>query len=84
MMTRATVDAILRFIQKSEIPTVDITGGAPELKSTFDYPPERSKPERASGSGGLSANPVQCQLIHLGNRYWPLEVGSSSGETFTS
>ena len=68
MMTRATVDAHLRLIQKSEIPTVDSTGGAPELISNFDYPPERSQQERASGSGGLSANTVQCQLIHLGNR----------------
>lgn len=37
MMTRETVDAILRFLQKSEIPTVDITGGAPELNPNFDY-----------------------------------------------
>jgi len=43
MMTRATVDAILRLIQKSEIPTVDSTGEAPEFKSNFDYPP-RKKP----------------------------------------
>lgn len=37
MMTRETVDAILRFLEGSEIPTVDITGGAPELNLHFDY-----------------------------------------------
>ncbi len=36
MMTRETVDAILAFLKKSEIPTVDITGGAPELNPSFD------------------------------------------------
>ncbi len=35
-MTRETVEAILEFLEKSEIPTVDITGGAPELNSNFD------------------------------------------------
>ena len=36
MMTRETVQAILRFLEASEIPTVDITGGAPELNPHFD------------------------------------------------
>jgi radical SAM/Cys-rich protein len=37
MMSRATVDAVLRFLSQTSIPTVDITGGAPELNPNFDY-----------------------------------------------
>ena len=37
MMGRDTVDAVLRFLAGTEIPTVDITGGAPELNPSFDY-----------------------------------------------
>jgi radical SAM/Cys-rich protein len=37
MMARETVDAVLKFLDGSEIPTVDITGGAPELNPNFDY-----------------------------------------------
>jgi radical SAM/Cys-rich protein len=37
MMTRETIEAILKFLDRSEIPTVDITGGAPELSRNFDY-----------------------------------------------
>ncbi|MBI4490069.1 MAG: arsenosugar biosynthesis radical SAM protein ArsS [Deltaproteobacteria bacterium] len=37
MMTRETVEAILSFLERSEIPTVDVTGGAPELNPNFDY-----------------------------------------------
>lgn len=37
MMTRETVEAVLSFLESSEIATVDITGGAPELNPNFDY-----------------------------------------------
>lgn len=37
MMALETVEAILGFLKRSEIPTVDITGGAPELNPHFDY-----------------------------------------------
>jgi radical SAM/Cys-rich protein len=37
MMERETVEAVLRFLEASQIPTVDITGGAPELNPHFDY-----------------------------------------------
>jgi radical SAM/Cys-rich protein len=37
MMSRENVDAVLRFLGNSEIPTLDITGGAPELHAEFDY-----------------------------------------------
>ncbi|MBI2090660.1 MAG: arsenosugar biosynthesis radical SAM protein ArsS [Deltaproteobacteria bacterium] len=36
MMTRQTVAAILSFLERTDIPTVDITGGAPELNPNFD------------------------------------------------
>ena len=37
IMGRETVEAVLRFLEGSAIPTVDITGGAPELNPNFDY-----------------------------------------------
>jgi radical SAM/Cys-rich protein len=37
MMSRENVDAVLRFLGETNIPTLDITGGAPELHADFDY-----------------------------------------------
>jgi radical SAM/Cys-rich protein len=37
MMSRETVDGVLRFLAGTNIPTIDITGGAPELNPQFDY-----------------------------------------------
>ena len=37
MMSRENVDAVLRFLANTNIPTLDITGGAPELHEQFDY-----------------------------------------------
>ncbi len=37
MMSRGTVEAMLRFLAGTRIPTLDITGGAPELHPDFDY-----------------------------------------------
>ncbi len=37
MMSRENVDAVLRFLANTNIPTLDITGGAPELHVEFDY-----------------------------------------------
>ncbi len=37
IMGRDTVEAVLRFLEGSAIPTVDITGGAPELNPNFEY-----------------------------------------------
>lgn len=37
IMTRETVEGVLRFLAASEIPSVDLTGGAPELNPHFDY-----------------------------------------------
>src|SRR5438067_13238271 len=34
-MTRATVDTVLEFLARRRIPTLDITGGAPELNPHF-------------------------------------------------
>lgn len=43
IMARATVEDVLRFLDGSDIPTVDITGGAPELNPHFDYLVESCK-----------------------------------------
>ena len=37
MISRETVDAALAFLARTTIPTLDITGGAPELHPDFDY-----------------------------------------------
>jgi radical SAM/Cys-rich protein len=37
MMSRENVEAILGFLSRTEIPTLDVTGGAPELHPDFDY-----------------------------------------------
>ena len=37
MMSRETIDAVLKFLAATDIPTVDLTGGAPELNPHFDY-----------------------------------------------
>ena len=37
MMSRENVDAVLSFLQSTSIPTLDITGGAPELHADFDF-----------------------------------------------
>ncbi len=37
MMSRENVDAVLRFLDATNIPTLDVTGGAPELHNDFDY-----------------------------------------------
>ncbi|MCE3241574.1 MAG: radical protein [Deltaproteobacteria bacterium] len=37
MMSRETVDVVLDFFACSDIQTLDITGGAPELNPNFDY-----------------------------------------------
>jgi radical SAM/Cys-rich protein len=37
MMSRETVDGVLHFLAGTSIPTLDVTGGAPELHPEFDY-----------------------------------------------
>ena len=37
IMTRGTMDRVLSFLHASSIPTVDITGGAPEVNPDFRY-----------------------------------------------
>lgn len=37
IMSRETVNGVLAFLERSDVPTVDITGGAPELNPNFDY-----------------------------------------------
>ena len=37
IMTRKTIDRIIDWLAKTEIPTVDLTGGAPEMILDFRY-----------------------------------------------
>jgi len=37
MMSRENIEAVLRFLARTGIPTLDITGGAPELHPDFAY-----------------------------------------------
>jgi radical SAM/Cys-rich protein len=55
MMSRETVGAVLRFLGGTKIPTVDITGGAPELNPNF-----RNLVEGARRLGRLSID--RCNL----------------------
>jgi radical SAM/Cys-rich protein len=41
IMTRETIDRIIDWLSKTEIPTVDLTGGAPEMIPDFRYFIER-------------------------------------------
>ena len=43
IMTRETIDRIIDWLAKTEIPTVDLTGGAPEMIPDFRYFVERLK-----------------------------------------
>ena len=43
IMTRETIDRIIDWLAKTEIPTVDLTGGAPEMIPDFRYFIERVK-----------------------------------------
>jgi len=43
IMTMETARACIRALERSEIPVVDITGGAPELHPTFRYLVEESR-----------------------------------------
>jgi radical SAM/Cys-rich protein len=43
IMTRETVDRIINWLARTEIPTVDLTGGAPEMIPDFRYFIERVK-----------------------------------------
>ena len=37
IMTRESIDRVLTFLERSDIPLVDITGGAPEVNPNFRY-----------------------------------------------
>src|SRR5437762_8696328 len=43
IMTRETIDRVLDWLATSDIPKVDITGGAPEMIPDFRYLVERVK-----------------------------------------
>jgi radical SAM/Cys-rich protein len=43
IMSRATIDQLIDWLAKTDIPTVDLTGGAPEMIPDFKYLVERLK-----------------------------------------
>ena len=43
VMTRGTIDRVIDWLAKTEIPTVDLTGGAPEMMPDFRYFIDRLK-----------------------------------------
>jgi len=43
IMTRVTIDQLIDWLAKTDIPTVDMTGGAPEMIPDFKYLVERLK-----------------------------------------
>src|SRR5919204_3375687 len=43
IMTRETIDRVIDWFAHSEIPTIDITGGAPEMIPDFRYFIEQAK-----------------------------------------
>src|SRR5438270_1982139 len=43
IMTRETIDRIIDWLAKTEIPIVDLTGGAPEMIPDFRYFVQRTK-----------------------------------------
>src|SRR5438046_10699829 len=47
-MTRDTVDRVVAWFARTEIPTIDLTGGAPEMIPDFRYFIERVKTLRPS------------------------------------
>src|SRR5207244_12890885 len=48
IMTRETIDRIIDWLTKTDIPIVDLTGGAPEMIPDFRYFVERAKALRPS------------------------------------
>ena len=50
IMTRETIDRLIDWFAKTDIPTVDITGGAPEMIPDFCYFIERVRALRPSGT----------------------------------
>jgi len=48
IMTRGTVDRVIDWFARTEIPTIDLTGGAPEMIPDFRYFIERVKTLRPS------------------------------------
>jgi radical SAM/Cys-rich protein len=48
IMTRETIDRVIEWLAKTDIPTVDLTGGAPEMIPDFRYFIERAKELKSS------------------------------------
>lgn len=67
MMPDSVVDAVLEVLERTDIPTLDITGGAPELHKRFD-----EMVERASALGRRVIDRCNLTITRLPNyRYLP-------------
>jgi radical SAM/Cys-rich protein len=62
VMTDAVVDACLRLLESARIPTIDVTGGAPELHPRF-----RDIVERAAGAGRHVIDRCNLTITRLPN-----------------
>ena len=62
VMTRDVLEACLRFLEQTDIPTVDITGGAPEMHPDF-----REIVERASALGRRVIDRCNLTITRLPN-----------------
>ena len=66
IMSRETAELCIRALEQTDIPTVDITGGAPELAPCFRYLVEESKRGTAYGAYyftiGVGALPASLLL----------------------
>src|ERR1700726_4771283 len=72
IITRETIDRILGWLLKTEINTVDLTGGAPEMMPDFRYL-----------VGQLRKMPQVQTIIDRCNLTIPLEPGLSGWATFS-
>ncbi len=62
MMSRDVLEACLRFLEQTDIPTLDLTGGAPELHPNF-----REMVERASALGRHIIDRCNLTITRLRN-----------------
>ena len=68
IMTRETIDRLIDWLAKTDIPTVDLTGGAPEMIPDFNYLVERLKaltPAAAHHRSLQSDHPARAGLRGL-------------------
>jgi MoaA/NifB/PqqE/SkfB family radical SAM enzyme len=66
IMTRKTVDRIIDWLADTDIPTVDLTGGAPEMIPDFRYFIERGKSYSRHVTRSIAA--ISPSWLRMGTR----------------